>query len=241
MIALVNVLPPGPNAGIETLDCLPLPGAAAHAGWLVGCSDCGEIQVTLSWYDAVRAVRPTVALGLVCPLDQCAPLVGALPYPVRPLLGFDSLLGGRVPEVALGELRAMSVAGRLIEELALDYGDAVLAERALLEALVARAIRGGTLEGLSRALGCHPETLRRALVRFGLRPGQLMSRIRLRAYELMDEGGDAPARALAACGWTNPNARHKARSRLVATTSASPPRPRPDTDGSAPTWFSKRS
>jgi hypothetical protein len=226
MIALVRLLPPcDPCPGVARLDRRPPPDAARHSGYLVRCSDTAELEATLEWYGDVRAVRPSVPLGLVCAPEVFAPEVcaGALiraAHPVRPIFSPDWLDRGRVPSSALAEMRAVSVEGRILDELCGIHGDEIQAQRPLMEALVSCAAAGGTLKRFSREVGLSDETVRRRLALVGLRPKRLMAWARLRAYDLRVELGDRPAGALLACGWTDPKSRQKVRRRLTRRSAA---------------------
>jgi AraC-like DNA-binding protein len=216
MIALVRLLPPDdPCLWVECLTQPPVPTAARHSGYLVRCGDGAELDATLEWYSAVRAVRPSVPLGLVCAAEVCAGALGRAAHPVQPLISPNRLSRGRVPAAALAEMRAVSVESRILEEMCWIHGDRILTQQTLLEVLISHAASGGTLKRLSRQLGLSDETLRRRLEAVGLRPKPLMAGARLRAYDLRVELGDRPANALLACGWTDPKSRQKVRRRLA--------------------------
>jgi AraC-like DNA-binding protein len=212
MIALVGLnLPAGPAPGVARIDRLPAPEAALHLGYLVRCDDERTLTATLSWYEAARASRPSLVLGIVCAPEVCAEPLGRTTVPVSPVVAPGDLESDRVPTWALAELRANTIEARPLDELYTEL--ALQVDRPLLEALVPHAIRGGRLKSLARALGLSDDTIRRRLGPIGQSPGALMSSLRLRAYDLLLESEHTPKAALAACGWRDARAYQKARSR----------------------------
>ena len=216
MIGLVRLRPATPD-GPSTLvfDRLPPVPVERLSGALVRCDTVGELLEMLHWYAEVRAVRPGFPSGLVCAPEICAGPLGEFTFPVAPLLAPGDLANREVPASALAKLRSVSVEGRLMEEVAAAHPSAVLDRREFVECLIAHAVRGGTLETTARHLGCSTDTVRRRLGVHGIRPGALMLQLRLRAYDVRLELGEAPAAALAAGGWSSRRARLKARYRLA--------------------------
>jgi hypothetical protein len=215
MIGLVRLRPPASDgSGTLVLDRLPSAPAERLAGAMIRCDGEADLAEALSWYAEVRGERPSFPSGLVCSPAICAAPLGEFTFPVAPLLTPAELVDGVVPASALVELRSMSVEGRLMEELVAAQPTAVGDHRELIEGLVAHAVRGGRLETAARQLGCSTDTVRRRLASHGILPGLLMRLVRLRAYEVRLELGEAPAAALAAGGWSSQKARHKTHDRL---------------------------
>lgn len=216
MIGLVRLRPSEADGpGTLVLDRLPAVPAKRLSGALVRCGGEGELAEALSWYAEIRAVRPGFPSGLVCAPEICAGPLGQFTFPVAPLLTPGDLVNGEVPGFALAELRSVSVEGRLMDEVAVAHPSAVLDHREVIECLIAHAVRGGTLDTTARDLGCSTDTVRRRLGVHGIRPGALMRQLRLRAYDVRLELGEAPAAALAAGGWNSRKAQAKARYRLA--------------------------
>jgi AraC-like DNA-binding protein len=210
MIALVRLLPPIDSCVTVTeLDHLPTLETATHSGYFVLCQDKTELYETLAWHAALRALVPSVGLGLVCPPEISAAALRLIGQNLRPVLYPHALPVARVPSAALEDLRSRSIEGQIFRELCETHQGRIEPHTDIVEALIAHAIQGGTASGVARRLGLSVDTLRRRLQVIGLQPGSLIPQIRLRGYELRVESGDSPTKALLACGWTDPKAHRK--------------------------------
>lgn len=214
MIGLVGLLARHRDrGGVEVLDRLPEPSRSLHSGYFVRCGQESEVEDVLEWYRLVKEVRPTLVLGLVCAPDFCAAALGRTTIPVHPVIHPDRIEDGSAPSWALSEIRFASVERRILQELVQEHGTPIMAERYLLEVLIANGIRGVTVERLSRRAGLSHDTVSRRLKVVGIQAGALVRVVRLRAYDLLVESGEPPASAVSACGWTSAKARYEARKR----------------------------
>ncbi|MFO7893211.1 MAG: transposase, partial [Longimicrobiales bacterium] len=111
-------------------------------------------------------------------------------------------------------LREAGIEARILEEIIREYGPQVLSRREAIEAVIARAAAGGTLQRAARDLGVHPNTLARWLEAVGLSPRPLRQQVRARAFELRVEQGMDRNAALDAGGWTDHDKRRQTLARL---------------------------
>jgi hypothetical protein len=210
MIALIGLLPPAGHAqGVQQGPGLPEPPATPFSGFLVRCDQEPDLAATLAWYRDVAEQRVDVPLGIVYAPNVCLAMLGECERVIRPLLSTGELIAGAPPIAAVERLREASVEGRIMEELVAEFRESILAERKILTALIGRAVNGGTLQSAARDLKCSQEKVRLHLAKFGITPGQLMTRVRLRAYDLRKQLGVSTSYALTAGGWDNPEARRK--------------------------------
>jgi AraC-like DNA-binding protein len=213
MIGLVRLSPPDFCPGVERLDWVPEPASALHWAYLVLCATEEEVTEMLAWYCEVRAARPSVGFGLVCEPAICAAALGKATVPVSPVIAPDSLERDQVPPSVIEEMKAASVEGHILEDMLVKYGQKILKEQTIIEALIHGASRGVRLKRISRDVGLSEDTVRRRLQAVGLQPQTVMSQIRLRAYDLLLEMGDRPSSAALTCGWAEIKAQRKAAGR----------------------------
>jgi transposase-like protein len=203
MIGLLGVHPPaGDGAGIKLLESLPAPPASALAGAVIRCDCQREIHAVIQWYGDMRAIRPAFAVILVTD-HRFGATLASCPHPVRAVVRPSDLVAGGLPRVALDQLRAASVEGRVLDRLVLQFGGALLEHMPLVRGLVAHAVRGGTVSAAARDLGVSVDTVRRRLAVAGVRPSDFMRAARVLAYEKRRAQGASARIALAACGWTD--------------------------------------
>lgn len=215
MIALVRVTaPPAAGGGTEELGTLPDPAGFGYTAFAVHCREVGEVRETLDWYRAVLASRPAVPLGLIAPDTEAIAPIADLNHSLAFVMNPGRLNGGGLPVTALDALREAGVEGRILEEVIEEHGPEVLVHGALIRAVIARAVAGGTCGRAARDLGVHPDTLARRLKGIGLSPRLLRQRVRVRAYELRTALEVDRSAALVAGGWTTHEQRRKAGARL---------------------------
>lgn len=215
MIALVRVTaPPAAGGGTEELGTLPDPPGSRYTAFAVHCREVGEVRETLDWYRAVLASRPAVPLGLIAPDTEVIEPIAALDHSLAFVMNPARLNGGGLPVTALAALLEAGIEGRILEEIVAEHGPEVLVHGALIRAVIARAVAGGTCGRAARDLGVHPDTLARRLNAVGLAPRLVRQRVRVRAYELRTDLGVERSAALVAGGWTSHQQRRKAVARL---------------------------
>ncbi len=215
MIGFVGLRPPSQDPG-TVVQLAELPGipAANYSGILVRCDSDDKVHDALRWCSAVRKCRPNFAFGLVCKADDCVRALGEFPERVTPVLSPMELEGDRVPTDVLAGIRRESIEGRIMDELILEADGHILEEPQLLRVLVAHGVRGHRLGRVANSMKLSIETVRRRLKRAGFSAGRLLTRVRLRAYDLSLEQGGSPSVALEACGWFDQEARRKCVRRL---------------------------
>jgi hypothetical protein len=218
MIGLVGILPPpAHHDGTVCLNEVPPVPATGLAGVAVLCGRASEVEAALSWYGAVRAIRPAFPMGLVCWPEDSATALGACAHPVNPVIRPGDLHAGGLPLQSLDQLRAASVEGLILQEMTLKYGASVQRERALLQCLVPPAVRGGSLRRVARDCGVSEDTVQRRLRALGLRCGRLMSWVRVRGFQLHVELGVDRSTALTIGNWSSHDARRKTARRVTMT------------------------
>lgn len=211
MIGLVGIAPPtGAAHGTVTLDSLPRIPAERLAALVARADGEDAVERLLAWFRKLMARRPTFTLGLVARPEECAAALGVCVHPVRLVLPPEALIQGALPRAALAVVRNASVEGILLEEFHRDNELAVVSQRTLVECLISHAVRGGSVNAVAADLGCSTITVWRRVARFGLKPGALMTRIRLRAFEVRVELGVHPDHARRAGGWYTRRAWEKA-------------------------------
>ena len=174
MIAFVEVLPPaGHSKGIQLVARLPEPPATRFSGFMVRCEHESGLATTLAWYGEVTNQRPGVPLGIVYSRNLSLAMLAEFEHPIRPVLSTDELIAGAPPIAAVEHLREVSVEGVILEEFVSEFGESILTEAPILNALIARGVVGGKLESTARELECSQETIRLHLARFRIRPGRV--------------------------------------------------------------------
>jgi hypothetical protein len=217
MIALVRLFPPrSPTVRLECVPDLPTAPAAQYSGLFVRCRCRSEVEESVTWYEDLRLVRPTAVLGLVATPADCAERLGRCTSVVNPVVFSSDLVAGTVPEEALNTLHQRSIEGQILNELADLHGPEILGIRRTLEALISRAVRGGTAARAARDLGITAAGLRRRLGHYGLSPRILVPSIRVRAFELNVESGVDRRTALCLANWSSHEQRRKAFKRVRA-------------------------
>ena len=215
MIALVRVsAPPEAAFGIAKLELLPEPPGARYTAFAIHCRDEGEVCEALLWYRRVLDSRPAVPLGLIAREADCIQPVADLDHVLAFVMNPGRLHGMRLPATALEALRKAGIEGRILEEIVREHGPEVLSGREWIEAVIARAAAGGTLQRAAIDLGIHANTLARWLKGVGLSPRPLRQQVRARAFELRVEQGMERNAALVAGGWPDHEQRRKAMARL---------------------------
>jgi AraC-like DNA-binding protein len=215
MIALVRLpAPSGAGNGTAELTSLPEAPASRYTAFAVRCRDEGEVREALAWYRRVLESRPETPLGLVARATDCVRPVADLDRSLVFVMDPARLSGGALPASALETLREAGIEGRIMEEIVCDYGPQVLSQRQSIEALIARAAAGGTLQRAANDVGVHPNTLARWLKGVGLSPRRLRQQVRVRAFELRVEQGMERNTALDAGGWTDHEKRRQTLARL---------------------------
>jgi hypothetical protein len=205
MIGLLGVHPPADDsAGTKLLEALPGPPASALAAAAIRCDCQREIDAAIEWYGDMRAIRPAFAVIILAD-HRFGATLASCPHPVTAVVPPSDLVAGGVPRVALDQLRAASVEGRVVDRLVLQFGGALLEQLPLVRCLVAHAVRGGTVSAAARDLGVSGDTVRRRLTAAGVRPRDFMRAARLLAYEERRSQGASARTALAACGWPTPS------------------------------------
>jgi hypothetical protein len=215
MIALIGLRPATERcAGTVTLQRLPAPPASRYTGAIVRCVSTDGLEEALCWYAGIRAARPTFSLGVVTPPEIGVGPLARCTQPVSAVASPADLAGDRISTAMLEAVRAGSLEGQIFEELIDRYGAGILAERQLLECVIARAAGGGTLQRVADDLGVHRDTVCDRLAMVGCRAVDLRGHVRHRAYEIRVASGASPAEARIAGGWHSREARRKCAQRL---------------------------
>jgi hypothetical protein len=170
------------------------------------------IHAVIEWFGDMRAKRPAFAVLLVTD-HRFGATLASCPHPVRAVVRPSDLVAGGLPRVALDQLRAASVEGRVLDRLVLQFGGALLEHMPLVRGLVAHAVRGGTVSAAVSDLDISVDTVRRRLTAAGVPPRDFMRAARVLAYEERRRRGASAPTALAACGWTDPEHLRRARRR----------------------------
>jgi hypothetical protein len=173
-----------------------------------------RLEEALCWYAGIRAVRPTFSLGVVTPPEIGIGPLARFTEPVSVVVSPAELAEDRISAELLDAVRAVSLEGRILEELVDRYGAGILAERQLLECVIARAAGGGKLYRVADDLRVDPGAVSDRLTAVGCRTVDLRSHVRHRAYEIRIASGTSPAQARIACGWYTREARRKCAQRL---------------------------
>ncbi len=203
MIGLLGVHPPaGDGAGTRLLKSLPASPASELAAAAIRCDCQREIDAVIEWYCELRAIRPAFAVILVAD-HRFGATLATCPHPVTAVVPPSDLVAGGLPRVALDQLRAASVEGRVLERLVLRFGGALLEQLPLVWCLVAHAVRGGTVSAVARDRGLSVDIVGRRPAVAGLRPRDFIRAARVLAYEERRTQGASARTALAACGWTD--------------------------------------
>ena len=215
MIGLVRVpAPSGAGNGTAELTSLPEPPASRYTAFAVRCRDEGEVREALLWYQTLLDTRPGAPLGLIACANDCIQPVADLDHALAFVMDPSRLNGGGLPGSALEALREAGIEARILEEIVREHGPQVLSRRQSIEAVIARAVSGGTLQRAARDLDLHANTLARWLEGVGLSPRLLRRQVRARAFELRVEQGMDRRAALDAGGWTDHEKRRQTLSRL---------------------------
>ncbi|MEJ2186012.1 MAG: hypothetical protein P8Z36_08750 [Gemmatimonadota bacterium] len=210
MMAFVGIQPPtGHSEGIQAVPDLPESPATRFSGFLVRSEHESNLARTLAWYRDVVDQRPGVPLGIVYSPNVCLAMLGECAHPIRPIIPTDNLVAGAPPMAVVEQLREASVEGRIMQELVAEFGGSILVEKRILTALIAYGVGGGLVASAAHELKCSQEKIRLHLAEFGIQPGRLMSRVRLRAYDLRKQLGVQTRQALDAGGWHTSEARRK--------------------------------
>lgn len=206
MLALIRVLPaPDDGVGTRHLEVLPDPPALRYSGFVVRCRDAAEVEATIVFYREIHHARPTAPLALVARPADCAHHLAD--FPARMLLVTpDELEPSGLPQAVVHHMREASIEGTILEEIAGEYGERVFTQEETLRAVVSRGLCGSTVESAAKDLGVHRETIRLRLNKVELKPGELISWVRGRAYQIRLERGVTKADAREAGGWHNPEA-----------------------------------
>jgi hypothetical protein len=215
MLALVRVsAPPAAGCGAAELSSLPEPPGSRYTAFAIRCRNETEVCEALAWYRRVLESRPETPLGLIARATDCIQPVADLDRSLVFVMDPSRLNGGGLPESALEALREAGIEARILEEIVQEHGPQVLSQREAVEAVIARAVSGGTIGRAASDLGVHANTVAGWLKGVGLSPRPLRQQVRARAYELRVEQGMDCNAALDAGGWTDHEKRRQAQARL---------------------------
>ena len=215
MIALLGVQPPD-SAVVVSRQITHLPDStywSHYDAFAVGCLDYFEVEQTLAWYAQMRRARPGVPLLLVADPADCAKVL-AKTDSITGIIPPAELVGHRLPSSAFEELCQASIQGGLWREVVAVLEPAAAEQKETLQAVIARAAKGGSIQRSANDLNLAPATVHRRFRKLELAAGRFASAIRVRSYQLRIANGASPRDALRACGWSHQEARRKAMRRL---------------------------
>jgi hypothetical protein len=197
------------------LQDLPDPPACQYAAFLLQVREVAQVDPVVAWAGAMRAVRPTVPLGLVPgPSDATRRVLLDRPFnwtvSVRP----ETYTADFPPDAVLEPLLKEALPRRMLAAWEGRYGPVGEARPILLE-LALHATHGRSAQGVATRLGMSRRRLYRRVAGSGYPPpGTLLRQGRLLAYDLRVAGGMDPRDARWAGGWSSADALEKVIRRL---------------------------
>lgn len=219
MIAVVGLLCPSSEVGVESLGALPPAPALRWDGFLL--SSTIPLAEMVVWCASVRDVRPEVPIGLAGP---ASPEFVALIDSLRCLglglepLALDSDYSGTASSSTIEEVRIRTVEATVRAEWLGEWGVLAPDVTQILSALCAVGVRGGGTKSVRVTISggsvMSESSIRRRLREAGLPgPGQLLWRARHRAVTIRASLGMTEDVAILASGYSSVRAWKRACSR----------------------------